>query len=65
MKRTYITKRFVLEYIKLRINIYDTINDFIKEVNDCLTELSQYPALCKYQIRFYTKVKETLNQYQY
>jgi len=61
MKRFYVTKKQISSFInketeRLTINT----NELLKEVRYVLFDLKQFPKENKNQIKFYTRVEETL-----
>lgn len=63
MKRFYVTKKQVDEYIATRLRVFKISEDVLLcEVDKELLDFKEYPNLNKYQIRFFTKVREELNR---
>jgi hypothetical protein len=62
MKKFYVTKKQVDEYIENRNVLYDSINLFIVNLISFLSDLEENPEYNKNQIKFFGRVLERIYQ---
>ena len=61
IKRFYVTQKQVLEYILLGIHKFESKEEFKQNLKLVIDDLNQFPKDNSNQIKFYTRVRNTLD----